>query len=71
MVDGRLLALETMRPMRFGSLGSPEELGLLDERMALLDVLSLRDDDDGLVLSESTAYRTQDIVVKIFPDCRT
>ena len=58
--------------MRFGSLGSPEELGLLDERMALLDVLPLRDDDDGLVLSESTAYRTQDIVVKIFPDhCRT
>jgi len=55
VVDGRLLALETMRPMRFGSLGSPEELGLLDERMALLDVLPLRDDDDGLVLSESTA----------------
>jgi len=54
VVDGRLLALETMRPLRFGSLGSPEELGLLDERTALLDVLPLRDDDDGLVLSEST-----------------
>jgi hypothetical protein len=37
---------------------------LLDERTALLDVLPLRDDDDGLVLSESTAYRTQDIVVR-------
>ena len=66
VVDGRLLALETMRPMRFGSLGSPEELGLLDERTALLDVLPLRDDDDGLVLSESTTYRTQDIVVRSF-----
>lgn len=50
-----------MRPVRFGSLGSPEELGLLDERMALLDVLPLRDDDAGLVLSESTAYRTQGV----------
>ena len=52
--------------MRFGSLGSPEELGLLDERTALLDVLPLRNDDDGLVLSESTTYRTQDIVVRSF-----
>ena len=55
-----------MRPLRFGSLGSPEELGLLDERTALLDVLPLRNDDDGLVLSESTTYRTQDIVVRSF-----
>jgi hypothetical protein len=50
--------------MRFGSLGSPEELGLLDESTALLDVLPLRDDDDGLVLSESTVYRKQYVVVR-------
>jgi len=49
--------------MRFGSLGSPEELGLLDERTALLDVLPLRDDEDGLILSESTVYRKQYVVV--------
>jgi len=50
--------------MRFGSLGSPEELGLLDESTALLDVLPLRDDDDGLVLSKSTVYRKQYVVVR-------
>jgi hypothetical protein len=53
-----------MRPARLGSLGSPEELGLLDERMALLDVLPLRDDDAGLVLSESTVYMTQGTSVR-------
>lgn len=58
-VDGRLLPLEITRPLRFGSLGSPKELGLLDERTALRDELPCRDDDVGLVLSESTAYNMQ------------
>jgi hypothetical protein len=59
-VGGRLLLLGARRPpKRFGSLRSPEELGLLDEMTALLDVLPLRDDDCGLALSESTAYRKQ------------
>jgi hypothetical protein len=45
--------------LRLGSLGSPKEFGLLDERTALRDELPFRDDDFGLVLSESTAYNMQ------------
>jgi hypothetical protein len=61
-----MLLLGAKPPTRFGSLGSPEELGLLDESTALLDVLPLRDDDDGLILSESTVYRKQYVVVRSF-----
>jgi hypothetical protein len=60
-VDGRLLLLEIRRLLlRFGSLGSPpKELGLLDERTALREELPCRDDDVGLLLSESTVYNIQ------------